>query len=54
MKDQRSLTTRLLEERVQDLEAEVTSYSKSDSYLRIARRELRSLKSKLKHNRAKS
>lgn len=54
MKDQRSLKTMLLEERVQDLKAAISCYSSRDPYLRIVKRELRSLENKLKHNKRKS
>lgn len=53
MKDQRSLTVRLLEERIQDLKAEISCYSFKDPYLRIARRELRVLETKFKHQKGK-
>ena len=53
MKDQKNLTTKLLEERVQDLKAEVECYPSSDPFLRIAKRELRSLENKLRHNKRK-
>ena len=54
MNNRKNLTIKLLEVRVQDLKAAISCYSSRDPYLRIVKRELRSLENKLKHNKGKS